>query len=590
VDRDPPAPTSAPSPPPPSRRSRLPARSLAVGTVLAAGLLFSWPLLTRPALPDGSDAIHHLQLAHAMIDGLADGHLYPRWVSPVNRALGGPVLLFYPPLTSYAVALARTVTADVTEAVRLWMVLAALLSGVSAYFALRPLSGELGAALGAVLYVLLPYHALDLYDRFALAEFGAFVFMPLLFRFGADLVYRPALLPWLGMVVSGAALVMTHVLTAYMLAFVLGPYLLAIWLPERRLRPVLAVGSAALVGFLLVAVFVVPMLVERSWVNLEWNLECPVCDWRRNLLYRNETALGFKPARIGPSVDRIGNLQLVLTLAAAGWLLLRHGLRPASRAARHGLLFAGLGVFAWLLQTPIAGPLYRVVPELATLQFPWRFSALQLLCAAFACALAAAPSEAVEGLEARRRLLRSPALAAGLLLAFAAPAISMSIDLWEDRKWSLTEQSWSWLRESTRLEYAPHTAEDWRVARRMIATLPEIVSTDPPFRAEVRAWTTQERRIAVDTEAAATIAIRTFYYPGWVAEVDGVPTETRPHSKLGLLAAEIPAGSRELVFRFDSLPHRRAAGGVSVATALGLVVATGVRLARSRARSVDSAG
>ena len=181
---------------------------LACTTVLCA-----LPRLTHAELPWGADLTVAAQLTQGMLEGLSDGQVYPRWIDGMSRGFGAPAFVFYPPLPYYASALAALATGEVVSGLKIVVVAALFLSGLACFVAARPLSSEWGAAAGAALYIAIPYHLLDLYDRFALAELCGFVLTPLLFRFARDVAERPGWGAAFGLTAAYAALLFTHVVT-----------------------------------------------------------------------------------------------------------------------------------------------------------------------------------------------------------------------------------------------------------------------------------------------------------------------------------------------------------------------------------------
>jgi len=194
--------------------------------VAAATVALCWPLLTGPTLPRASDVSYHAQWARGFIDALRDGAAYPRWVSDTNRGFGAPIFVVYPPLPYYAVAAVSLVSPNLVEALRWTLIVASFLSGIAFLLAARDFASEAAAAAGAALYVLLPYHAVDLYDRFALAEFLAFLWFPPLFLAVGRLARRPSAAAWLALAGAYAGLLLTHLMSAYLVLFVLAPYAL----------------------------------------------------------------------------------------------------------------------------------------------------------------------------------------------------------------------------------------------------------------------------------------------------------------------------------------------------------------------------
>jgi uncharacterized membrane protein YfhO len=60
------------------------------------------------------------------------------------------------------------------------------------------------------------------------------------------------------------------------------------------------------------------------------------------------------------------------------------------------------------------------------------------------------------------------------------------------------------------------------------------------------------------------VRIATFYYPGWKAEIDGVPAPMRIEEKSGAMLIHVPQGEHRLALRFEDIPLRRYAKMISV--------------------------
>ena len=174
--------------------------------LLGSGLLLLACALYLPfALHDGlpsaphSDANFATQNARGFIDGLEEGQWLPRWHAEVNRGYGAPTFLFYSPGAYYAVAAVHGVVPDLLTALRLTGLLLAVGSGISFAWAARRWVPPAAATVGAACYVALPYHVLDLYERFALGETAAFLWFPLLFAFSDRLLDGKSPRAWLGL-------------------------------------------------------------------------------------------------------------------------------------------------------------------------------------------------------------------------------------------------------------------------------------------------------------------------------------------------------------------------------------------------------
>src|SRR5207248_2919021 len=98
-----------------------------------------------------------------------------------------------------------------------------LLSGLTMYGFARLFMSSRAAGWAGLAYILLPYHAMNLYSRAALPEFWAMAWLPLILAQAVRLQRgrRGALA---GLALSYAALVYTHLCTAFLFSLLLVGY------------------------------------------------------------------------------------------------------------------------------------------------------------------------------------------------------------------------------------------------------------------------------------------------------------------------------------------------------------------------------
>ena len=73
---------------------------------------------------------------------------------------------------------------------------------------------------------------------------------------------------------------------------------------------------------------------------------------------------------------------------------------------------------------------------------------------------------------------------------------------------------------------------------------------------EIAEWQSAERVIKANAQTALTLRIRTFYFPGWRAYLDGVETPIKRHENIGAMLVSIPRGIHTLVLKFEDTPIR----------------------------------
>ena len=125
------------------------------------------------------DGAPHVLNAWMVFNALGNGEV-PFWTN--YWACGSPFLQFYPPLFSYLTAALLVVHDNIFLDLRILLSLLHILSGVTLYRLLRALgANRKGAFVGAVFYVLAPWHVFQLFhfNRFPVAP--VYTLLPLLF-------------------------------------------------------------------------------------------------------------------------------------------------------------------------------------------------------------------------------------------------------------------------------------------------------------------------------------------------------------------------------------------------------------------------
>lgn len=252
---------------------------------------------------ESHDIRFHLMLFLSWRDAVDVGTLYPRWLPDQLHGLGSPALLIYPPLASAFFALVDFLTLHALSPGRVLGLGALLLSIASAVtfypWARQHVSARV-ALIVALFYATAPYHLnIDLYERGAMAEYTAFVWIPLIFL-GIRAIVREGSARGAALLAIGvSALFLSHLLTAMIVAPLAFAYALICLRKELpaglriqrflliTLTTILSVGLAAfyfLPAMLLLPEansgglardvattniwFVLPTLSDRFWIKL----------------------------------------------------------------------------------------------------------------------------------------------------------------------------------------------------------------------------------------------------------------------------------------------------------------------------------
>jgi len=221
--------------------------------------------------------------------------------------------------------------------------------------------------------------------------------------------------------------------------------------------------------------------------------------------------------------------------------------------------------------------LWRVLPKLEFVQFPWRW--LGVLGVVFAFFLAAAIGCA------KRPWIGGLAIAITLTTLAAA----LVYDGWWDSEDIpvLTKAIQSGRGYEGTDEYQPLGCDRYELpgsdpegeiigkpAPRIQEFVVETRSFGPAADGTVRIerWTANEKRFSTQAAAPVTLALRLLDYPGWRVQVDGISAQPGAAPETAQMLIALPAGAHRIELQFNSTWDRIAGAMISVIFALLLVM------------------
>jgi len=334
--------------------------------------------------------------------------------------------------------------------------------------------------------------------------------------------------------------------------------------------PVLALAC----GLGLAAPALLPAVLEKSHTNIGWVREMPNGDFRINFIFRDDVlpGLGFKDP-VKPPVLKSAHSQLLLALLAAGFALAWSSKQQQRRRADVIALAAGVLV-SYLMQTSLSTFIWRVVPELSTIQFPWRLQTIMVLFTALLIgyALSAGWGRAGGEQAARRGFSGAgPALIVVALLAnLGLAAQNTQLKPFEfDAAASRSPGVVQW----TEPAFTPVEFKPYRQFKQMKLTMPQASIENGSGTVTFSRWLSSRRSMELDSPAGGRVLVRSFWFPGWAATIDGLPLALIPSDPYGTITFEIPPGPHRVELVFGATPVRRAAtvaGAVFLAITVGL--------------------
>lgn len=531
----------------------------------------------------GHDTDFHLQNWLEVNASWHQGVFYPHWAMSPNYQAGEPRFVFYPPLSWLLGGLLGTLLPwNWTPSA--FTLIALFGAGFGFRAMAREWMPEENATIAACLYVANPYMLFAAYERGAMAELLAAAWLPLLVLYG--LRQKRAVLP---LAFSVAAVWLTNAPAAVMGSYMLAALVAIASLQAKSWRLIVRAAIAVPLGLGLASFWLIPAICEQRWVEINRAIG-PLMSVDSSFLFGS-----VDPSRF-PADENFGVNFHNHVLWKASWIavsLLAGTVIAAflSRRRRSQLWTPLVAVASGilLLQFRWSTPLWRLIPKLQFLQFPWRWMAvLGLIFAAFA-------GLAVKGKSGPRRSL---ALGPLLLTLLACElAIMCSLLFWQPcdvednpRAQVVTFHSNGFGGAD---EYTPQPADNSEVQQglpqvRLLRTpdAEQASSSDNPGwtpalaqeipeSVRIESWKPNHMSAAVTVPQPGYAVLRLMDYPAWQVTVNGANLRNRTRRDDGLMVVPVNPGTAQIDIRWNTTRDEWAGLAVSLAT-LAVTLATGV--------------
>jgi hypothetical protein len=519
----------------------------------------------------GHDIQFHLASWMDVAGQWREGTLFPRWAEWSNWGFGEPRFVFYPPGSWLAgAALGSVLPWRTVPGVYIWLALT--VAGMSMWRLAREWLPGPQAAAAAVLFAVNPYNLAIVYYRSDFAELLATAFLPLLIWAALGVTREtPRRLPSLAVIF--AAIWLCNAPVAVIATYSLALLLIVESARRRSLRPVVSGSLAAAVGLGLAAFYIVPAIWEQRWVQISQAL-VENLQPQRNFIFTNSNNPEFLIFNWKISGVALG---MMLVCGESAIFVAR---RRRELAAIWWALLS-LGVAASFLMFRPSAPLWRHLPKLAFLQFPWRW--LDSLAVVFAFFVAAAI-----GLIRQRWVSGLALTAVFVLIGFTGYLIAK--DTWWDDgdvPFLSGEIDAGHGYEGTD-EYAPLGADRYQLpgATPDAEDIPTVPPTPPVtaidsatgqpagnerVKITIERWTGERKRFIASSPAGATLALRLVNYPAWEIRVDGRPVSAVPARATAQLLLPLPPGVHDVQLDFVRTWDRTLGDAISVVSGLGLL-------------------
>jgi hypothetical protein len=361
------------------------------GLLLAACLLACSRILVLDGWPENHEGVAGFQRVEIFRRAFAQGNLLPLWTPLAENGYGSPFPFFYHRLFNTFAGAVALATGSVLTAVKVVIPLLLFTGALGMRRALLAMGlGPRYVVSGALLLAFSNYAYTDWVVRGAFAEFAAFMLVPWLTSAALGVVAGRPRAGWgLGIVLS-LTFFAHSVIFVFAFALVLVAFAGALVLSRTWRRALANLSQVALVVLPATGPFLLGIWFFGRDVALD-RFQTGMFSVFRNFApleeYVYDRLGGWTWSSAGYSVEigRGFNTLAILSFAAVAAGLARRRLATARfREMRPAwFLTVGSAVIYVVLQTPLASPLYRLMPLLRYIQFPWRLLAFSTAASIF---------------------------------------------------------------------------------------------------------------------------------------------------------------------------------------------------------------
>lgn len=482
---------------------------------LFCGVSFTLPLQIL-GLPSGFDMLTNIQFATAFQEAISAGQLFPSWADD-NFGYGSIGIRFYPPLSSYLLALTQLLTNDWFTAfltnLYLWMF--AGCAGV--YLFVKEWATPWQGLLAAMLYAVVPQHLAEIFQFFMFGQFAAWGVLPFCFLYTTRICRGGTWVDAALFSVSFSLLILTHLPTTIIVVFCLPIYTLFLidWLHFKRI--IIQLLSAIALTLLATSFRWVMLVSELSWIahNGPEHYASGYYDFS---LWLFPNVLATRSLFLYVMTSWLFDIAIVLTIALTipALVVLCRGSEEQNKSVRK-ILIASLAtaLFAFFMLSRPSFYVWNNFVLLQKIQFPWRWlSVLSMLCVVL-FSLSLRPL--ILKFQRFQRLVAYPALALVVtIILFDITQIIIpsapvpSAEFAEIEQKIKTEQIWKGWWPTWAKEKAFETNE------RVVAG---------SRRVEISGWERESKEFVVQPGEPVNIGVQIFYYPRWKATVNDSAVE-----------------------------------------------------------------
>lgn len=510
--------------------------------------------LLQPYFFRSHDGFYHVLRLNQFHQAFTSGQFPVRWAPTLLNGIGYPLFVVGYKLPYYIAELFHLLGASTFTAIKLVLFTSILASAITSYALFKEWSkSHLSAITGSVFFTLAPYRLANVFERGAIGESVAYIFVPLLFLGIHKIIKKNSITLF---IVALTGLLLSHPLILIIFFPVAAAYIFVF--SNRLSKDSLLMFTGVLISIGLTSFQILPMIFERKFMKLDQNLLTA---------YLGHFKSPYQLLRIPMQGVNIGTrFQIGITHLLIVFFSFISFINTKSLKKRLRLgFFLSLFAFSVFLITQYSSGVWNIVTPLKFILHPWRFLGL----AAFASA-----SLSVIILNYSDHLK---------ILVFL---IFVSAVFYTNRHYTKVDQfigpnlpqeiltgTGTTNNEFDPVDFSPES---------VLFAQPAVEALDPQV--EIKSYERQPHslRALVTAKESGNIKLGILYFPGWKVKLNDQPIQintkfiTTNQGKIkdlrGLIIVKVPAGNHTIEANFTETPLRRVGNTTSLFTLIILLI------------------
>jgi hypothetical protein len=355
-----------------------------------------------------------------------------------------------------------------------------------------------------------------------------------------------------------------------MLTFVIIAFVFYMAMRKKAPKDLLIIPFMLMIGCLIASAYILPLIFEKRLVNTGYFMGIGKLHFEYSFLWPSLSSKlpsgDFWPFYYGMVKFSFFFFFVLMVLLFFQVLKMSRN-EIANKVNAINKFFLGTSIMSMFLLFGPSSLIWKTVPFFEYIQYPGRWLNITAFATVFLSAAVFRSSDSINMTKRKSKypflLFCSVCLVSVYSLILGYHNINSAPIITQQKLKSLSAQNF---------EHLPIWLDRDRIDRSDFKDKTLVINGEG--RADVVTWRSAERVISIQAAKPLTLRVRTFYFPGWRAYVDGVETPIKTEEESGAMLINVPLGTHTMKLTFEDSPIRYYGKIISLFSAVVLVFVT----------------